>query len=91
MGRVRRTLAMVGLLFCFTACDPGGRVYEDLRLAQLKVGESTEADVRRIFGPPDTVLTPALVDEVFHVTARVAIEVDTGARAMTFHPRQSAG
>lgn len=57
MGRVRRTLAMVGLLLCFTACDPGGQVYEDLRLAQLKVGGSTEADVRRIFGPPDTVRT----------------------------------
>lgn len=39
------------------------------------------------FGPPDAVLTPALVDEVFHVTARIAVEVDTGARAMTFHPR----
>ena len=42
------------------------------------------------FGPPDRVLTPALIDDVFHVTARIAVEVDTGARAMAFHPRQTA-
>lgn len=55
MERVRGALAMVGFLLCLTACDPGGQVYEDLRLAQLAVGQSTEDDVRRIFGPPDAV------------------------------------
>jgi outer membrane protein assembly factor BamE (lipoprotein component of BamABCDE complex) len=34
------------------ACDPSGQVYEDLRLARLKIGESTEQDVRKLFGSP---------------------------------------
>lgn len=55
MERLRSALAMAGLALSLTACDPGGQVYEDLRLAQLKVGQSTEDDVRRIFGPPDSV------------------------------------
>lgn len=65
----------------------------DLNIAAAFCDDVAVLDEGRLvaFGPPDTVLTPALVDEVFHVTARIAIEVDTGARAMTFHPRQPAG
>ena len=55
MRRLLRRLALACLLLGFTACDRSGQVYEDLRLAQLKVGASTEDDVRRIFGPPDAV------------------------------------
>lgn len=33
-------------------CDPTGKVYEDVRLAKLKEGQSTEQDVRRVFGTP---------------------------------------
>ena len=62
----------------------------DLNIAAAFCDDVAVIDEGRIvaFGAPDTVLTPALVDEVFHVTARIAVEVDTGARAMTFHPRQ---
>ncbi len=38
-----------------TACDSGGRVLEDLRLARLKEGQSTEQDVRAVFGSPQAV------------------------------------
>ena len=38
-----------------TACDSRGRAYEDLRLARLTEGESTEQDVRKIFGDPAAV------------------------------------
>jgi len=55
MQRLRGALVLAGLLLSLAACDPSGQVYEDLRLAQLKVGQSTEDDVRRIFGPPDAV------------------------------------
>lgn len=34
------------------ACDARGRAYEDLRLARLTEGESTEQDVRKLFGDP---------------------------------------
>ena len=43
---------MVTSLALLLACDPSGRAYEDVRLAQLKRGESTEQDVRRLFGAP---------------------------------------
>lgn len=43
------------------------------------------------FGRPDVVLTPARVSDVFRVTARVAVEEGTGARAMTFHPLTPSG
>jgi outer membrane protein assembly factor BamE (lipoprotein component of BamABCDE complex) len=51
MGWVGRVLAAVAALFSVAACDPQGQPYEDLRLARLKVGESTEQDVVRLFGP----------------------------------------
>ncbi len=48
----------------------------DLNIAAAFCDDVAVLDEGRLvaFGPPDTVLTPALVDEVFHVTARVAIE-----------------
>lgn len=52
MGRLGRVLAALAALCSVAACDPGGRPYEDLRLGRLKVGESTEQDVERLFGPP---------------------------------------
>jgi outer membrane protein assembly factor BamE (lipoprotein component of BamABCDE complex) len=52
MGWFRSVVAAVAALFSVAACDPGGQAYEDLRLARLKVGESTEQDVVRLFGPP---------------------------------------
>jgi len=36
-------------------CDPSGKAYEDPRLARLKPGESTEQDVRKLFGNPEMV------------------------------------
>lgn len=52
-------VARAGLLWALiigvTACDSGGRVLEDLRLARLKEGQSTEQDVRTVFGPPQAV------------------------------------
>ena len=38
-----------------TACDSRGRAYEDLRLARLTEGTSTEEDVRKLFGNPAAV------------------------------------
>lgn len=46
---------MITTMFSLLACDPSGRAYEDVRLAQLTAGESTEQDVRRLFGTPSTV------------------------------------
>lgn len=37
------------------ACDSRGRAFEDLRLARLNEGESTERDVRKVFGEPAAV------------------------------------
>jgi outer membrane protein assembly factor BamE (lipoprotein component of BamABCDE complex) len=50
-----RLIAAVAALFAVAACDPSGQPYEDLRLARLKVGESTEQDVVRLFGAPAAV------------------------------------
>ena len=55
MGWWARALAVVAALFTAVACDPGGKVYEDVRLARLKEGESTEQDVRKLFGSPHSV------------------------------------
>ena len=46
---------MIASLISLLACDPRGRAYEDVRLGQLIEGESTEQDVRRVFGPPSAV------------------------------------
>lgn len=55
MGWLARALAVVAAVFSTAACDPSGKVYEDVRLARLKEGESTEQDVRRLFGNPQAV------------------------------------
>lgn len=52
-----RAMAALAALFSVAACDPAGRAYEDIRLARLKVGESTEQDVVRLFGTPVAVRT----------------------------------
>ena len=43
---------MMGSLIWLFGCDPSGRAYEDTRLARLTEGESTEEDVRQLFGVP---------------------------------------
>ncbi|HPE01060.1 MAG TPA: outer membrane protein assembly factor BamE [Burkholderiaceae bacterium] len=50
-----RTLAAVALLAWLAACDPSGKALLDLRLAQLTPNASTEADVRKLYGEPDSV------------------------------------
>ena len=55
MGWLGRALAAVAALFSVVACDPSGQPYEDLRLTRLKVGESTEQDIVRLFGTPAAV------------------------------------
>ena len=57
MGWLGRVEAAVAALFSVAACDPSGQAYEDVRLARLKVGESTEQDVTRLFGTPAAVRT----------------------------------
>jgi outer membrane protein assembly factor BamE (lipoprotein component of BamABCDE complex) len=55
MGWLGRVMAAVAALCAVAACDPAGKPYEDLRLAKLKVGESTEQDAVRLFGAPAAV------------------------------------
>lgn len=55
MGWLGRALALVAAVFTAAACDPSGRAYEDVRLARLKEGQSTEQDVRKLFGNPQAV------------------------------------
>lgn len=55
MGWFGRVVAAAAALFSMTACDPAGRPYEDVRLMQLKVGQSTEQDIIRLFGAPAAV------------------------------------
>jgi outer membrane protein assembly factor BamE (lipoprotein component of BamABCDE complex) len=57
MGWLGRALAAVAALCTMAACDPSGNPLEDLRLARLKVGESTEQDVMKVFGAPAAVRT----------------------------------
>ena len=38
-----------------SACDSRGKAFEDLRLARLNEGQSTEQDVRKLFGDPAAV------------------------------------
>ena len=47
-----RVLMALGAVVVVAACDPSGQGYEDLRLARLKVGESSEKEVRQLFGNP---------------------------------------
>ncbi|HVE88645.1 MAG TPA: hypothetical protein VNA44_03010 [Burkholderiaceae bacterium] len=55
IGYRLRGMLMIASLISLLACDPGGRAYEDVRLGQLKEGESTEQQVRHLFGPPSAV------------------------------------
>ena len=55
MGWLARALAVVAAVFTAVACDPSGKAYEDVRLARLKEGQSTEQDVRKLFGTPQAV------------------------------------
>jgi outer membrane protein assembly factor BamE (lipoprotein component of BamABCDE complex) len=52
MGLWPRILMALGAVVAVAACDPSGQGYEDLRLARLKVGESSEKEVRQLFGNP---------------------------------------
>jgi outer membrane protein assembly factor BamE (lipoprotein component of BamABCDE complex) len=42
----------LGAMAALAACDPSGQAYEDVRLARLKAGESSEQEVRKLFGNP---------------------------------------
>src|SRR5512134_1459991 len=53
VGLLRAAVTL--LLISVIGCDPGGRALEDLRLANLKAGVSTEQDVHRLFGTPSAV------------------------------------
>lgn len=58
MQRLRAALVVCGVaagLALQQGCDPSGKVYEDVRLTQLKEGQATEQDVRRLFGAPHSV------------------------------------
>ncbi len=48
---------LVATAIALLACDSRGRAYEDLRLVRLTEGESTEQDVRKLFGDPTAVST----------------------------------
>jgi outer membrane protein assembly factor BamE (lipoprotein component of BamABCDE complex) len=52
MKRRITMLAASGLALALLACDPSGQAYEDVRLARLKPGVSTEQEVRQVFGNP---------------------------------------
>lgn len=57
MARWGRRWAVLAALCLTVACDPGGRPYEDLRLARLQPGVSSEQEVTALFGPPAAVRT----------------------------------
>ncbi len=46
---------LVAATVALLACDSRGRAFEDLRLARLSEGESSEQDVRKLFGEPAAV------------------------------------
>jgi outer membrane protein assembly factor BamE (lipoprotein component of BamABCDE complex) len=52
MKRLLTMLAASGLTLAMLGCDPSGQAYEDVRLARLKPGVSSEDEVRQIFGNP---------------------------------------
>lgn len=53
MIAIWRRLVVAATVLLLAGCDSGGRPVEDLRLLQLKAGQSTAEDVRRVFGIPD--------------------------------------
>ena len=46
---------LVATAIALSGCDSRGRAFEDLRLARLNEGQSTEQDVRKLFGEPTAV------------------------------------
>ena len=50
-----RECVLVATAIALLACDSRGRAFEDLRLARLNEGQSTEQDVRKLFGDPAAV------------------------------------
>lgn len=46
---------LVATAIALFACDSRGRAFEDLRLARLNEGQSSEQDVRKLFGEPSAV------------------------------------
>ena len=46
---------LVATTIALLACDSRGRAFEDLRLARLNEGQSSEQDVRKLFGDPAAV------------------------------------
>lgn len=55
MRRWLKTSWLCMAIIALVACDLRGRAYEDLRLMRLTEGESTEQDVRNLFGAPSAV------------------------------------
>ena len=49
------SVVVAATAFALIACDSRGRAYEDLRLMRLTEGESTDQDVRKLFGAPSGV------------------------------------
>ena len=49
--------SMISSLLSVVGCDSANRAYEDLRLARLTEGTSTEQDVRQLFGEPSATRT----------------------------------
>ena len=47
--------ALVAATIALVACDSRGKAFEDLRLARLTEGVSSEQDVRALFGAPAAV------------------------------------
>ena len=54
-----KSVLIVAATLALLACDFRGRAYEDLRLMRLTEGESTDQDVRKLFGDPVAVRTHA--------------------------------
>lgn len=52
---IRGLMVCVLVAAALSACDSRGRAFEDLRLARLSEGQSTEQDVRKLFGEPAAV------------------------------------
>jgi hypothetical protein len=52
---IRGLIGCVLVATALLACDSRGRAFEDLRLARLNEGQSTEQDVRKLFGDPAAV------------------------------------
>ncbi len=50
-----KSLLVVASALALIACDSRGRAYEDVRLMRLTEGESTDQDVRKLFGAPAAV------------------------------------